>query len=138
MNVVSSTQILIGSKCLDSLALVCFLVWSDLSNPSRQNTVITMYLLAIMINHTVYKSAPQIKLYTHGKTNEQINCKTNKNIKRVKPKECFTKKNPPRQNKTKQNNQMSKNNGTQSQETIRFYFRQSWSDDRDNWKKCIS
>lgn len=106
MNVVSSTQILIGSKCLDSLALVCFLVWSDLSNPSRQNTVITMYLLAIMINHTVYKSAPQIKLYTHGKINEQINCKTNKNIKRAKPKECFTKK--ILQDKTKQNNQMSK------------------------------
>ena len=64
---------------------------SDATEPLNDNK---MSLLAIIIKHTVHKSAQvDCSTHTHGKTKEPIICKAKQNTnKSFKPKEHFTKK----------------------------------------------
>ena len=72
----------------------------DATEPLNDNK---MSLLAIMIKHTVHKSARvDCSPHTRGKTKEPIICKAKQNInKSFKPKEHFTKKKKPKKKKTK-------------------------------------
>ena len=83
----------------------------DATEPLNDNK---MSLLAIMIKHTVHKSARvDCSPHTRGKTKEPIICKAKQNInKSFKPKEHFTKKKnqKKKQKNTSQNKNKSKNN----------------------------